>query len=109
LLAACIAALPANQSKAVVDEGIAGNTVVSPPLAGSPAVSRLSNDVLNRAGATQVILIEGTNDIGSEVATAATVIARDQQIIDRAHAAGMEITCARPSSPEEVKALGPAA
>jgi uncharacterized protein (TIGR03437 family) len=91
LLAARIAALSANQSKAVIDEGIAGNTVGPPPLAGLPAVDRLSNDVLGRAGATHLILFEGTNDIGSEGATSATVIAGDQQIIDRAHAAGMEI------------------
>jgi len=37
-----------------------------------------------------VIFFEGTNDIGNG-ATAATVIAADEQIIDRAHAAGLKI------------------
>ena len=91
LLAARFAGLPANQSKAVADEGISGNTVVSPPLAGPPAVDRLDADVLDREGATHVILFEGTNDIGSEGATSVVVMAGDQQIIDRAHAAGLKI------------------
>jgi uncharacterized protein (TIGR03437 family) len=90
-LAMRFAALPASQSKAVANEGISGNTVGAPPLAGPPAVDRLDNDVLSRSGATHVILFEGTNDIGSESATSATVIAGDQQIIDRAHAAGLKI------------------
>ena len=91
LLAMRFAALPAGQSKAVADEGISGNTVISPPLAGPPAVDRLNRDVLNREGATHVILLEGTNDIGSEGATSAAVIAGDQQIIGQAHAAGLRI------------------
>jgi uncharacterized protein (TIGR03437 family) len=91
LLAMRFAALPASQSKAVANEGISGNTVVAPPLAGPPAVARLANDVLGRSGATHVILFEGTNDIGSESATSAVVIAGDQQIIDNAHAAGLKI------------------
>jgi uncharacterized protein (TIGR03437 family) len=36
-------------------------------------------------------LFEGTNDIGSEGATSATVIAGDQQIIDNTHAAGLKV------------------
>jgi uncharacterized protein (TIGR03437 family) len=91
LLAMRFGGLPANQSKAVANEGISGNTVVAPPLAGPPAVDRLDADVLGRAGITHVILFEGTNDIGSEGATSATVIAGDQQIINRAHAAGVKI------------------
>jgi uncharacterized protein (TIGR03437 family) len=51
----------------------------------------LGNDVLGRAGATHIIFLEGTNDIGSESATSATVIAGDQQVIDNAHAAGLKI------------------
>ena len=38
-----------------------------------------------------MIFFEGTNDIGSDGATSATVIAGDQQIIDHAHAAGLKI------------------
>ena len=91
LLAMPFAALPASQSKAVANEGISGNTVIAPQLAGPPAVSRLGDDVLARAGATHVILLEGTNDIGSEAAASVAVTAGDQQIIDRVHAAGMKI------------------
>jgi uncharacterized protein (TIGR03437 family) len=95
VLAMRFAALPASQSatmaKAVADEGISGNTVGPPQLAGPPAIDRLDTDVLGRAGATHVIFFEGTNDIGSESATSATVIANDQQIIDRTNAAGIKI------------------
>jgi uncharacterized protein (TIGR03437 family) len=91
VLAMRFAALPASQAKAVADEGISGNTVISPLLAGPPAVDRLSRDVLAREGATHVILLEGTNDIGSEGQTSAAIIAGDQQIIDQAHAAGLKI------------------
>jgi len=90
LLAARFAALPADQAKAVVDEGISGNTVVSAGGAGLPALVRMNNDVLSREGVTHVILFEGTNDIAAG-ATAATVIAADEQIIERAHAAGLTI------------------
>jgi uncharacterized protein (TIGR03437 family) len=91
LLAMRFAALPASQSKAVANEGISGNTVIPPPLAGVPATERLMHDVLDREGVTHVILLEGTNDIGSEGATSAAIIAGDQQIIDNAHAAGLKI------------------
>ncbi len=89
LLAARLAVLPPAQSKAIADEGIAGNRVVSGG-AGPPALSRLDRDVLSRSGVTLVVLFEGTNDIASG-ATAATVIAGDQQIIDRVHGAGLQI------------------
>jgi uncharacterized protein (TIGR03437 family) len=91
LLAMRLAGLPATQTKSVANEGISGNTVVAPPLAGLPAVDRLGNDVLIRAGATHVIFLEGTNDIGTNNATSATVIAGDQQVIDNGHAAGLKI------------------
>lgn len=89
LLAERLANLPANQSKAVANEGIAGNRIVSGG-SGPTALVRMDRDVLEREGATHVIFFEGTNDITGG-ATAATVIAGSQQIIDRAHAAGLEI------------------
>ncbi len=89
VLATRLAALPPSQSKAVADEGIAGNRVVSGG-SGPPALVRMSNDVLGRSGATHVIFLEGTNDLANG-ATAAAVIAGDQQIIDQAHAAGLRI------------------
>jgi lysophospholipase L1-like esterase len=89
ILAERLAELPANQSKAVANEGIAGNRIVSGG-AGPTALSRMDRDVLEREGATHVIFFEGTNDI-SGGATAATVIDGAQQVIDRAHAAGLAI------------------
>lgn len=89
LLASRLAALPSNQSKAVSNEGIAGNRVVSGG-AGPPALVRIGRDVLGRAGATHVIFLEGTNDLANG-ATAAAVIAGDQQIITQVHAAGLQI------------------
>jgi len=74
----------------VADEGIAGNTVESTGSAGPPALARLANDVLERAGATHVIFLEGTNDIAAGAAAAA-IIAADEQVIDRMHAAGLKI------------------
>ncbi|HYL34531.1 MAG TPA: DUF4185 domain-containing protein [Bryobacteraceae bacterium] len=88
LLAAQLAGGPAPQSRAVADEGIAGNRLVT---GGSqPGLARLDNDVLGREGATHVIFLEGTNDLAGG-ATAATVIAADQQVIDRVHAQGLKI------------------
>jgi lysophospholipase L1-like esterase len=89
LLAARFAGLPADESKAVVNAGISGNTVVSGG-AGYPALLRMNNDVLVREGVTHLIFFAGTNDIGNG-ATAMTVIAGDQQIINRAHTAGLKI------------------
>jgi lysophospholipase L1-like esterase len=89
VLAARFAAAPAEQSKAVANEGIAGNTVVSGG-AGFPALLRMNSDVLVREGVTHLILFEGTNDLGNN-ATAQSVITGDQQIINRAHAAGLKI------------------
>ncbi len=89
ILASRLSVLPANQSKAIANEGIAGNRVVSGG-SGPPAVSRLDRDVLSRPGATHVIFLEGTNDIANG-ASAVSIETSDQQIIDRAHAAGLQI------------------
>ncbi|HVN77308.1 MAG TPA: DUF4185 domain-containing protein [Thermoanaerobaculaceae bacterium] len=89
VLAGRLAELPSNRSKAVADEGIAGNRVASGGT-GPPALARIGDDVLGRSGATHVVFLEGTNDIANG-ATAAAVTAADQQIIDQAHAAGMRV------------------
>jgi lysophospholipase L1-like esterase len=92
LLAARFAGLPESQSKAVADEGIAGNTVVSNGKisVGLPTLFRVDNDALFREGVTHVILFEGTNDLGNG-AVAGDVITADELIIDRAHTAGVKI------------------
>jgi lysophospholipase L1-like esterase len=81
-------------AKSVVDEGISGNAVLTDlPLGGPSALHRLTRDVLVRRGLTDVILLEGINDLRSAnpPATADQIIAGYQQIIDRVHAKGARI------------------
>jgi lysophospholipase L1-like esterase len=89
---------------AVADEGISGDRVLTSDLCcGVNALARFDRDVLERAGATEVILLMGINDIGFSVTppnpvtnplpdvSAAQIIAGYQQIIAQAHAAGLKI------------------
>jgi len=79
--------------KAVVNEGIGGNTVngeVTPAPSSTPGTERLERDVLTHSGVTHVVLFMGTNDIRRD-ADAAQVIAGMQDIVDRVHAEGMKI------------------
>ena len=79
--------------RAVLNEGIGGNTVigeVQPAPTSTPGVERLERDVLSHAGVTDVILFMGTNDIRRE-ASAQQVIAGMQTIIERVHARGLKI------------------
>jgi lysophospholipase L1-like esterase len=89
LLAARLAALRGKHAPAVANEAIAGNRVVSGGN-GPPALTRLDRDVLDRAGLSQVIFFEGTNDITGG-ASAATIIDGIQQVINRVHAKGVPI------------------
>lgn len=89
ILADRLAVLPREQRKAVANAGIAGNRVVSGGN-GPPALERLDRDVLGLSGVTHVIFFEGTNDIAGG-ATAATVIAGMQQVIDRVRARKLKI------------------
>ena len=82
----------------VVDEGISGNRVLSDAgTAGVSALARLNRDVLSQPGATDIVMIEGINDIGnSDTGAGPHVTAKDleagyQQIIAQAHAAGLKI------------------
>ena len=80
--------------RAVVNEGIGGNTVIGeglqPAPNSTPGVERLERDVLSHAGVTDVILFMGTNDIRRE-ASARQVIAGMGTIIEQAHARGLRI------------------
>jgi lysophospholipase L1-like esterase len=91
-------------SLAVADEGISGDRVLTSDLCcGVNALARLDRDVLERAGAKEIILLMGINDIGFSVTppnpvtnplpdvSAAQIIAGYQQIIAQAHAAGLKI------------------
>jgi lysophospholipase L1-like esterase len=88
----------------VVDEGIGGNRVLNDSACfGVNALARFGRDVLSQTGVKDVILLEGINDIGfSQTPNAgctapntnvsATQIERGyEQIISRAHAAGLKI------------------
>jgi lysophospholipase L1-like esterase len=76
----------------VADEGISGNQVLQDEGgAGVSALHRFERDVVERAGARDVILLEGVNDIGSSNAQASQIIAGDKQLIAQAHAAGLKI------------------
>jgi lysophospholipase L1-like esterase len=83
-----------NVQKAVVNEGIGGNTVtgagLQPPPDSTPGIERLERDVLTHEGVSDVILFMGTNDI-RRGASAAQVMDGMSQIIKRVKARGMKI------------------
>jgi len=95
---------PPGQALGVIDEGISGNRLLhDSPCFGVNALARLNRDALTQAGAKDVILLEGINDIGfsnlpnsgcavpDTAVSAAQIIGADLQIIHRAHAAGLKI------------------
>jgi lysophospholipase L1-like esterase len=81
--------------KAVLNEGIGGNTVtregLTPPADSPPGVERLDRDVLSHHGVTNAIVFMGTNDI-RRGATAASVIAGLTSIIQRIKAQRIHTT-----------------
>jgi lysophospholipase L1-like esterase len=93
---------------AVVNEGIAGNRLLSNgPLAilGVNALARFDRDALSLPGVTHVLLYEGTNDLGfpgaklgdilladpSNIRTAEELIDGYRQLIGRAHMHGVKL------------------
>ena len=97
-LARRLAADPAMRRYVVVNAGISGNRLLRDG-AGPNALARLDRDVLAVPGATDLILLEGINDIGWGNAkpatdgpvTAADVIAAYRQIIARAHGRSLRV------------------
>lgn len=102
--------LPASQRMSVVNEGVSGNTLtVFPPGAsfalksgGLPGVTRLNDDALSLAGAKDVVLLLGTNDIwfgaGGETGypippygTAASIEGGMHDVVAMTHARGLKI------------------
>jgi lysophospholipase L1-like esterase len=82
---------------AVVNEGIGGNRLLN-ARTGDSALTRFDRDVLAVPGVTDVILLEGINDIVrqfnpeyGESATAAELVAGYRQIIARAHEHGLSV------------------
>lgn len=80
--------------KAVVNEGIGGNTVtrtgLQPPPDSLPGIERLDRDVLSHPGVTHVVLFMGTNDVRRE-APAAQIMAGVEDIAKRVKARGLKI------------------
>jgi lysophospholipase L1-like esterase len=98
-----LAAMRGGPALSIVDAGIEGNRVLNPsPCCGPSALSRFDPDVLAQQGVREVIVLEGINDIGfgssnSPLAdprvdvSAQQIIAGYEQLIARAHAAGLKI------------------
>jgi lysophospholipase L1-like esterase len=78
----------------VVNAGLGGNRLLAPrdgePYWGVAALARLERDVFAQTGVRDVILLEGTNDIGYS-ASADEIIAGYQQVIAQTHAQGLRI------------------
>jgi len=94
LLAARLAAK--KETVGVANEGIGGNRVLRDGT-GASALARLDRDVLSQSGVKWLMVLEGINDIGhaytttGETVTAADLIAAHRQIIEQAHAHGIQV------------------
>lgn len=85
---------PTANVKAVANQGLAGNRVLSDG-PGQSALNRLSRDVLSLPGVRTVFLFQGVNDIKAERgATADELIAGYRALTGRAHAAGKCVVAA---------------
>jgi lysophospholipase L1-like esterase len=81
----------AGPTLSVVDAGIDGNHLLNPShCCGPSGLERFNRDVLGQSGVREVIVLEGINDIGSGVSVQ-QITAGYQQLISRAHAAGLKI------------------
>ncbi|MCD0483161.1 GDSL-type esterase/lipase family protein [Streptacidiphilus sp. ASG 303] len=98
LLADRIARARPRSPYGVVDLGIAGNRLLrSAKPAGAAALDRFGTDVLAQQGATDVILLEGINDIGAGTdsygrpVTASELIDAQRRLIGQARSAGLAV------------------
>jgi len=80
--------------KAVVNEGISGNTIgrehLQPPPDSPPGLERLDRDVFSHAGVTHVVVFMATNDI-RRAASAAQVIAGTEELVKRIKDHGLKV------------------
>jgi lysophospholipase L1-like esterase len=101
-LAERLQADPALASIAVVNSGIAGNRLLndaSAPFVGPSMLSRFERDALSKPGVRWILLLTGSNDISAadmldtqrDKVSAQQIIAGMQQLIARAHAAGIKV------------------
>jgi lysophospholipase L1-like esterase len=85
---------PTQGLKAVVNEGIGGNTItregLMPPPDSTPGLERLERDVLSHHSVQDVVLFMGTNDIRRGVTTA-NLIAGMTTIAERITARGIRV------------------
>lgn len=85
--------LAAGRSISVLNVGIGGNQITrSSALAGPSGVERFTHDVAERPGVTDVIVMEGHNDIGASAASSDEIIAALEDVATQAHAAGLRAT-----------------
>ena len=100
-LASRLQANPGTRDLGVLNAGIGGNHLLTDGL-GPNALARLDRDVLSLPGARYVLVLEGINDLGGLTREAPApfrdhdvlvrqMIGAYQQIINRAHARGLEV------------------
>ena len=75
----------------VINMGIGSNRLLTSDTAGPYGLNRLENDVLSRPNVSQLILLEGINDISYEQVSPEKLIGAYQQVIDKAHAKGIKV------------------
>ena len=92
---------------AVLNAGISGNRLLQDG-AGPKASDRFDRDALTQQGVTDVILLEGINDIGRGGVTAQEVIDALTALANRAHAKGVRIFGATLTPYEGAKYYTPA-
>ena len=79
---------------AIANESISGNAVLQdryPLPFGASGLDRLDADGLAVPAASDMIVLEGINDLGADSATAEQVISGLAEIVQRAHAAGLRV------------------
>ncbi len=87
--------LAAGRTLSVLNAGISGNEILSSkfPYFGPSGLSRIEADAISQAGVTDVIVLEGINDLAQQrpAASAADVISGLQQIVEQLHAARLNV------------------
>lgn len=100
-LARRLQADPSTQALSVLNEGIGGNRILLDGL-GPNALARFDRDVLAQAGVHTLIVLEGVNDLGTLTRIAEVppsehsalvhrILSAYAQMIDRAHAHGIQV------------------
>jgi lysophospholipase L1-like esterase len=101
VLAARLQSLPQTKNIGVSNQGIGGNHLLTDGL-GPNALSRFDRDVLAPAGVRWLIVFEGVNDLGGlakngevppadHAALVESVLSAYRQLIERAHAHGLQV------------------